>query len=120
MGGSGSTSSGTYTAPSGGYSSNTGIIAGAAAAAAAAGVLAYLILRNHGTMMGCVEQSNGETKLVSEKNDKSYLLDSNNLDLKAGERVKVKGKTVKNSTGQPEFQPTRLIKNYGSCEQGAR
>ncbi len=118
-GGTGGTGSGTggYTPPKGGYSSSTGIAIGAAAAAGVA--VAVLALHYRGTVEGCVEPSSNGLKLLNEKDKKTYSLEANNLGLKAGEMVKVRGKKEKGSAGQPAFQAKKLVKNLGSCKQEA-
>ena len=81
-------SSGVYTPPKGGYGSSTGIAVGAAAAAAGAGIVAYLALHNRPAAVGCVEQSSEGSKLVDEKDKKTYkLVASNDVVLSPGERV---------------------------------
>jgi hypothetical protein len=117
MGGSSGTSSGTYTAPKGGYSSATGAAIGAAAAGGA--VVAILLLRNRGTMVGCLEQSAGQTKLVNEKSQKTYLLEGAPASLKTGDRVKLKGKKLASRSGESSFEATKLVKDYGPCRRQA-
>ncbi|HLI31094.1 MAG TPA: hypothetical protein VKV79_08365 [Terriglobia bacterium] len=117
MGGTPSSTSGVYTPPKGGYSSSTGIAIGAGAAAA--GVLAYLMLRNRGSIVGCVEESSHGFKLFNEKDKKTYALDEGNLTLKPGERLELSGKKVKSSSGEPAFEAKKLVKNYGSCSAQA-
>jgi len=117
MGGVAPTSGGVYTPPKGGYSSSTGIAIGAGAAAA--GVLAYFLLRNRGSMVGCVEKPGDGTSLLNEKDNQTYTLDAGDLNLKVGERVKLSGKKLKSSSGQPAFEAKKLVKDYGSCKQQA-
>lgn len=113
MGGS---TGGVYTAPKGGYSSSTGIAIGAGAAAGAG--LAYLALRKHATMVGCVEASTDGSKLMNEKDQKTYaLIASNDVVLALGERVVVKGKKTKDDSGKPTFEVHKLVRDYGSCRQ---
>jgi hypothetical protein len=105
-----------YTAPKGGYSSSTGIAIGAGAAACAG--LAYLALRKHATMVGCVEASTDGSKLMNEKDQKTYaLIASNDVVLALGERVVVKGKKTKDDSGKPTFEVHKLVRDYGSCRQ---
>jgi hypothetical protein len=107
------TSGGVYTAPKGGYSSSTGAAIGAGAAAGL--VAGYLVLRHRRSMVGCVEKSADGIRLVSEKNKKTYTLDAGNLDLRTGDRVRLKGKKKKTSSGMTEFSARKLVKDYGSC-----
>ncbi|MGH9351182.1 MAG: hypothetical protein ACRD2G_03320 [Terriglobia bacterium] len=113
----GTTSNGVYTPPKGGYSSSTGIAIGAGVAAGAA--LAYFALRNRGSMVGCVQEVGGSSKLIAGKDNQSYTLDEGGLSLKTGDRVKLKGKKLKSSSGETTFTATKLVKDYGSCEQQA-
>lgn len=113
----GTTTNGVYTPPKGGYSSSTGIAIGAAAAAGVG--VAYLALRHRGSLVGCVQQAGDNTKLVSDKGNKTYTLDGSGLNLKAGERVKLQGKKVKSASGEPAFAARKLVKDYGSCDQQA-
>ncbi|MGH9378569.1 MAG: hypothetical protein ACRD1I_07205 [Terriglobia bacterium] len=112
----GTTTNGVYTPPKGGYSSSTGIAIGAGVAAGVG--LAYLTLRNRGSLVGCVQEAGGGAKLIAGKN-KSYALDESGLSLKAGDRVKLKGKKVTSSSGEATFTATKLVKDYGSCDQQA-
>jgi hypothetical protein len=113
MGGStgGGTKGGVYTPPKGGYSSSTGIAIGAGAAAAIA--VGYFVLRSRHSVTGCVGESAKGTTLASDKG--TYVLDTGNVDLKAGDRVKLRGKKTKSDSGQPGFAVKKLVKDYGSC-----
>lgn len=113
--GGGTTPGGVYTPPKGGYSSSTGIAIGAGAAAAAG--VAYFALRNRGTLTGCVQGAGNDPILITGKGDTSYTLDESGLSLKAGDRVKLKGKKVKSSSGETTFTATKLVKDYGPCPQ---
>lgn len=113
MGGS---TGGVYKPPKGGYSSSTGIAIGAGAAAGVG--LAYLALRNHGTMVGCVEASSDGPKLMNEKDKNTYaLIASNDVVLAPGERVALKGKKAKDDSGKASFEVHKLVKDYGACKQ---
>ncbi|MDE3180684.1 MAG: hypothetical protein KGM47_13620 [Acidobacteriota bacterium] len=117
MGTSGGTTGGVYTPPKGGYKSSTGIAIGAAAAAGVG--VAYLMLHNRKSVEGCLTESAGGTKLMDEKGNKTYALDSGDLNLKVGDRVKLKGKTMKSATGEPQFAARKLVKDYGPCASQA-
>ncbi|MGH9448050.1 MAG: hypothetical protein ACRD3O_20355, partial [Terriglobia bacterium] len=98
-------------------SSATGAVIGGAAAAAL--VASYLVIRHRRSVVGCVEKSAGGISFVNQKDKKTYALDAGNLDLRAGDRVKLKGKKIKktkSSSGMPEFSAKKLVKDYGSCE----
>ncbi|MGH9405596.1 MAG: hypothetical protein ACRD3D_07150 [Terriglobia bacterium] len=104
---------GVYTPPKGGYKSSTGIAIGAAAAAGVG--VAYLMLRNHKSVTGCLAESASGTELREGKNGKSLVVDAGNLSLKTGDQVKLTGKMLKTSTGEPEFAARKLVKDYGPC-----
>lgn len=115
-GGTGTPGSPGYKPPSGSYSSSTGI-AVAAGVAAGAG-LAYLALRNHGAVTGCVEASADGTKLMNEKDKNTYtLIASYGVVLAPGERVELKGKKTKDNSGMLSFEVHKLVQDYGSCKQ---
>jgi hypothetical protein len=117
MGGAGSPgTAGGYQPPKGGYSSSAGIAIGAAAAAGVG--ITYLALRNHGTIVGCVEPASDGVKLMNEKDQKTYSLVSD-VALNNGDRVALRGKKSKNDSGAPTFQVSKLVKDYGSCKQQA-
>jgi hypothetical protein len=114
--GMGSTGSpGFYQTPKGGYSSSTGIAIGAVAAAG--GAITYLAVRNHGTIVGCVQPASDGLKLMNEKDQSTYALVASNISLAAGERVALRGKKSKSESGAPSFQVSKLVKDYGSCRQ---
>ena len=115
-GGMGSTGTGTSTGRS--YGSSGAAIGAGVGAAAGIGA-AYLLMRNRGTIVGCVEPSSaGKMKLMNEKDKNTYaLLASNDVMLAPGERVALRGKKTKDSSGEPVFQVQKLAKDYGSCKQ---
>jgi len=105
-----------YTPPNGGYKGSTGIAIGAAAAAGVG--VAYLVLHNRPAIVGCVQPSGEGSKLTNEKDQKTYtLLAGNNVALSPGERVSLKGKKAKDSSGSLTFRPTKMVKDYGQCRQ---
>jgi len=114
--GGGTSSTGVYTAPKGGYKSSTGIAIGAGAAAGAG--IAYLALHHRPAAVGCVQQSSEGSKLMNEKDKKTYmLLASNDVVLSPGERVSLKGKKTKDDNGNLTFRATKVVKDYGPCSQ---
>ena len=113
--GSSANSSGTYTPPSGGYSSTTGIAAGAGAGAGLA--LLYVTLHNRGTMVGCVAAGDGGAlALVSSGKHESYVLTGLNA-LTPGTKIRVKGKRQTDGSGEKAFLASKLVKEYGPCEK---
>jgi hypothetical protein len=105
---------GTYTAPKGGYGSNTGVIVGVAAAAGVG--VTYLALRHHGNIVGCVEPSSDGIKLMNEKDQNTYALVATNVSLAPGQRVALSGKKTKDDSGKPTFTVSKLVKDYGACK----
>ena len=103
-----------YVAPKNGYGSGKAIGIGVGAAAAGAGVL-FLALHHHGAVTGCVRQTDDGLRLVDEKKNKSYALEPGSVDVKAGDRVELKGKKSTANGGSAMFEPTKLVKSMGSC-----
>jgi hypothetical protein len=107
-----------YVAPRNGYGSGKVIGIGVGAAAAGAGVL-FLALHHRGGVTGCVQRSDDGLRLVDEKKNKSYALESGNVDLKPGDRVELKGKKSSGNGGAQMFAPTKMVKKLGSCDAEA-
>ena len=107
-----------YVPPKKGYGSGKAIGIGVGAAAAGAGVL-FLALHHRGGVTGCVQKSDDGLRLVDEKKNKSYTLEAASVDLKAGDRVELKGKKSGGDGGAQMFAPTKVVKNLGSCGDGA-
>ena len=103
----------------GGYGSGAGMAIGIAAAAAAGAGIGYYVLHNRGKVIGCVTRSgHGGTTLVEGKDGKSYELnDTGSVRLTPGERVALKGKKTKASSGKPALEVHSLVKDYGPCGQ---
>ena len=106
-----------YTPPKSGYSSKTGIAIGAAAAAGVG--IGYLALRNRGEMTGCVARSdNGELTFINEKDKTTYtVMNGGGARLTPGDRLKVKGKKVKQSSGEMALEVRDVKKDFGPCRQ---
>ncbi len=92
-------------------------IAGAAAVLTGLGFLIYHETHKHPSITGCAASSPDGLTLQNEKDKKVYALSGDSFALKAGERVTVKGKKVKDSSGKFSFQVEKLTKDYGSCAQ---
>jgi hypothetical protein len=103
-----------YVAPKSGYGSGKAIGIGVGAAAAGAGVL-FLAMHHHGAVTGCVRQTDDGLRLVDEKKNKSYALEPGNVAVKPGDRVELKGKKSSGNGGAEMFEPTKVVKNLGSC-----
>ena len=101
----------------GGYHSSTGIAVGAAAAAGVG--VGYLVLHNHnrGTVVGCLRSANGSsaTLLEDDKKDTYTLINAGSIPLNPGERVALKGKRIRQTSGELTLEVHGLAKNYGSC-----
>ena len=117
-GGTGTPGTPGYVAPSSGYGSGKAIGIGAGAAAGGAGVL-FLALHHRGVVSGCVQPADDGLRLVEEKNKKSYVLATNALILKPGQRVELKGQKSKNESGAQTFEAKKLVKDIGSCDASA-
>ena len=113
-GGTGTPGTPGYVAPKNGYGSGKAIGIGVGAAAAGAGVL-FLALHHRGGVTGCVQKTDDGLRLVDEKKNKSYALESGSVNLKAGDRVELKGKKSSGDGGAQMFAPTKMVKNLGSC-----
>jgi hypothetical protein len=111
--GGGGTGGPTYT-PQGSYGSKGAIIGGIAAGAAVGAGLLYWKFHHGAKLQGCVTGSGD--KLVNEKDQQTYILTSKqNETVKAGERVEVQGKKVKNDLGEPGFEVYKMTKDLGQC-----
>jgi hypothetical protein len=108
-----------YVPPKSGYgSSGKAIGIGVGAAAAGAGTL-FLVIHHHGAVTGCVRQTDDGLRLVDEKKNKSYALEPGSVSVKAGDRVELKGKKTSGNGGAQMFEPTKVVKNLGSCSAEA-
>jgi hypothetical protein len=114
--GTGSGTPGTpgYVAPKNGYGSGKAIGIGVGAAAAGAGTL-FLVMHNRGSVTGCVRQTDDGLRLVDEKKNKSYALEAGSMGLKPGDHVQLKGKKSSGDGGAQMFEPTKVVKNLGTC-----
>src|SRR5215472_19127675 len=77
------------------------IIAGAAAALTVVGFLIYHETHKHPSITGCVASGADGLTLKNEKDKKVYALSGDFAALGAGERVRLKGKKVKDPSGKP-------------------
>jgi len=91
------------------------VAAGIAIVSVGAGLgITYLALHNRGTVVGCVQaDGHGNNSLIDE-NKKAYALTAGGS-VPPGERVKLKGKKGKNSSGELTFEVEHLVKDYGQC-----
>jgi hypothetical protein len=92
-----------------------GGIVGIAAAGVVIGVGAYYLLRK-ASITGCAVSDQNGLELRNESDRQSYMLTGATADIKAGDRVHLKGKKKKkDSSSEPKFLVERVAKNYGSC-----
>lgn len=113
---SGSTG-GTATASSGGgYGYGNGAAIGIGIGAAAAGAaLIYWATHHKTTLVGCVLSGDDGMTLTNERDQQAYALDPGSKSLKAGERLKLKGKKTKDSSGKRTFRVQKVAKDFGPC-----
>jgi hypothetical protein len=76
-------------------------------------------MHNRGVVTGCVRQTDDGLRLVDEKKNKSYALEPGSVSVKAGDRVELKGKKTSGNGGAQMFEPTKVVKNLGSCSAEA-
>jgi len=110
MGTPGMPGSPTYTPHT--YSSKGPIVAGVMGAAAGGG-LVYWRMHHRARLQGWVG-GDGDT-LVNEKDDRTDKLTSNQETLKPGERVELKGKKIKDESGELAFEVHKMTKYLGTC-----
>ncbi len=116
-GGGGTTGTGTGGTSTGSGSYGSGAAIGIGLGVATAVGIAISALHNHGSMVGCVQSSGDGIALVDEKEKRSYSLAGSSTSLKAGQRVGVKGKKTKDSSGSRVFQVQKVARIYGSCNE---
>jgi hypothetical protein len=92
-----------------------GIVVGAVAAITVVGFLIYHETHKHPSITGCVASGPDGLTLQNEKDKKVYALSGDSAALRAGQRVALKGKKIKDSSGKPSFQVERLTTDYGAC-----
>jgi hypothetical protein len=85
-------------------------------AAVVIGVVVYLVIPKQSTIGGCVESGDRGLWLRSEKDHRIYVLDTGRLSVQAGQRVILKGKKGKKSSGTREFEVRKLLQDEGSCK----
>lgn len=88
-----------------------GVIAGVAGVT---GLILYFTLRKP-AIVGCVQSTDGASNLMDEKDKRTYALVGDHLNLKSGERFKLKGKKIKEKDGKLTFRVKKVDHDYGSC-----
>ena len=91
------------------------IAGGIAGGAAVIGVVLYLALRKAPSITGCVLSLDGEVSLTDEKDHRPYALTGESSDLKAGRRVRLRGKKIQGNDGKFTFRTKKIDHDYGSC-----
>ena len=79
----------------------------------AVGVGIYLIHRSHTSLTGCVQQT-GNGFSVTAKDGNSYELVNAPSEVKAHERLSLRGHRIKATSGRA-FRVDRVSRDYGVC-----
>ncbi|PYU35458.1 MAG: hypothetical protein DMG31_03970 [Acidobacteria bacterium] len=103
---------GTSSTPSYGHGKAIGIGVGAAAAGVGA---VYLLTHRASKVTGCVETADDGLHLTDDKTKRTLALVPGTADIKAGERVELKGKIKKNTAGDQSFLVKTVAKDFGAC-----
>lgn len=107
---------GTSSTPSYGHGKAIGIGVGAAAAGVGA---VYLLTHRASKVTGCVETADDGLHLTDDKTKRTLALVPGAADIKAGERVELKGKIKKNTAGDQSFVVKTVAKDFGACRASA-
>ena len=91
------------------------IIVGMAVVAVGVGFLVYHETHKRSSITGCVVSGSEGLTLQNERDKKVYALPPGAVELKAGERVTIRGKKRKDSGGMLSLQVETLTKDFGSC-----
>jgi hypothetical protein len=100
------------------YGHGAAIGAGVGAAAAGAGAI-YFLTHRTSKVSGCVETSDDGLHLTDDKTKRSLMLVPGKADVKAGDRVELKGKFKKSATGDQSFLVKTVAKDFGECRAQA-
>jgi hypothetical protein len=100
------------------YGSGKAIGIGVGAAAAGAGAI-YFMTHRSSHITGCVAMGDGGLVLTDDKTKRSFDLLTGDADIKAGERVELKGKIKKAESGDATFNVKSVSKNLGECNAQA-
>jgi hypothetical protein len=86
-------------------------------AAVVAVVVIILVVHKKSTITGCVNASGNGLSLTEEQDKTTYSLSGSTANIKAGERVKLKGKKLKSQDkGKPPvWEVDELAKDFGAC-----
>ena len=95
--------------------SKAAVIGAVVGAAAVIGLVVYLVIPKQQTIEGCTESGDGGLRLYSDKDKRTYALDTNTLSLQPGQRVTLKGKLGKKHSATRDFGVHKLVKDEGTC-----
>jgi len=95
------------------------VIGAIVGAAAVIGLVVYLVIPKQKTIEGCVGSGDGGLQLTSDKDERTYVLATNGVNLQPEERVTLKGKPGKNHSGTRDFRVNKLVRNEGTCRSHA-
>ena len=104
---------------------SNGTIAGVLVGAIAVVVIvAYVVVHESTkkrTITGCVTPEANGMSVTDEKDKRSYVLSGNTADIKAGDRLTLRGKKIKSTdTGRPVVWETKTVsKDFGLCRPAA-
>lgn len=85
-----------------------------------AGIVVLVIIlvhksHNSAVITGCLSAAAGGLSLTDEKDKRVYGLSTNPPGVKAGERMRLKGKRTK-VNGAPSFEARAVVKDLGPCQ----
>ena len=113
-GGMGGTTGTTTTSGTPSYGHGKAIGIGVGAAAAGVGAV-YLLTHRASTITGCTEMADDGLHLTDDKSKRTLAIIAGPNNVKAGERVELKGKVKKSSAGQQNFLVKKVAKDFGQC-----
>lgn len=105
-----------------GCSSRTGIVlifVGVAAFAASLYALHHKPHKeqkvSHASIVGCIEKTSQGITLKNEKDNQTYGIIADTLELKQGERMELSGNKYKDEAGNLHMDVDTLVMDYGPC-----
>jgi hypothetical protein len=107
---------GTSGTPSYGHGAAIGIGVGAAVAGVGA---VYLITHRSSKVTGCVETADDGLHLTDDRSKRTLALVPGGANVKAGERLELKGKIRKSDAGDRTFLVKTVAKDLGECHAQA-
>ncbi|MFZ0661669.1 MAG: hypothetical protein WAM66_03170 [Acidobacteriaceae bacterium] len=94
---------------------NAGVIIGGLAVVAGIGFLIYYSVHHGRSLKGCITSGPDGLQLVNEGDQRSYNLSGRTATIQPGDRVRVKGKKIKNAPTHRQFAVAKVSKDYGAC-----